>query len=162
MDFCTVHNGHHKKIISNEKSINSKALVQCSKSIIINAPVRKVWDTLTNINSWADWNPEIAYARTNDLLTEGATFDWKTGGSKIRSVLHTVVPYQYFGWTGKALGASAIHNWTLKGTGDKTTVTVEESMDGLIVALFSKAVNKSLEKGMQQWLDLLKVASEKQ
>ncbi|HVM86808.1 MAG TPA: SRPBCC family protein [Puia sp.] len=138
------------------KSININAPVKCSKQIIINAPIQKVWAIITNINNWSSWQTDISKPTLNGELHAGTTFDWKTGGAKIHSTLHTVEPYKYFGWTGKTFGMSAIHNWTLADNGSGITVTVDESMEGFLARIFKKSFHKNLEKGMQRWLDLLK------
>lgn len=143
------------------KSINSNAPVKCSKSITINANIEKVWTIMTNIDNWATWQTDISKAKLNGTLKQGTTFDWKTGGAKIHSTLHTVEPFQYFGWTGKTFGMYAIHNWTLTTINVQTIVSVDESMEGFLASLMKKAFNKNLEQGMQHWLDLLKEACEK-
>ncbi|WP_194972588.1 SRPBCC family protein [Aquiflexum lacus] len=85
----------------------------------------------------------------------------KTGGAKIHSMLHTVEPCKNFGWTGKTFGMFAIHNWTLTELNGQTIVSVDESMKGLLAKLLKRSFNKNLEKGMQNWLDLLKQECEK-
>lgn len=143
------------------KSINNKAPVKCSKSIIIKADSNKVWEVLSDISNWSNWQTDIPKAKLNGNLEAGTTFDWKTGGANIHSTLHTVEPMQEFGWTGKTFGMVAIHNWTLAFTDDHTIVSVDESMEGLLASLLKKTFNKNLEKGMQNWLDLLKKECEK-
>jgi len=90
-----------------------------------------------------------------------ATFDWKTGGVKIHSTLHTVEPPGEFGWTGKSLGTFAIHNWMITEKNGKTEVIADESMEGFPVWLFRKSFSRNLEKGMQSWLELLKKECER-
>lgn len=144
------------------RSINNDAPVKCSKIITINADSKKVWTVLTDIDNWAGWQTNISSPKLNGELKAGTTFDWKTGGAKIHSTLHTVEPYTQFGWTGKSFGMFAIHNWTLNETNGKTTVEVDESMEGFLAGLFKKSFNKNLEAGMLKWLDLLKQECEKQ
>jgi uncharacterized protein YndB with AHSA1/START domain len=143
------------------KSINTIAPVKCSKSITINAGSAKVWAAITNINDWALWQTDISSPKLNGELKENTTFDWKTGGAKIHSTLHTVEPSKHFGWTGKTFGMYAIHNWKLTETNGQTTVTVDESMEGFLAGLLKKAFNKNLEKGMVKWLELLKQECER-
>lgn len=143
------------------KSINSNAPVICTKSIVINASKEKVWSILTGINEWVSWQKEISYASFHGNLAVDSSFKWKTGGAKIVSTLHTVEPYTQFGWTGKTFGMFAIHNWTLKENNQQTEVTVDESMEGFLASVFKKSFNKNLEKGMTNWLLLLKQKCEK-
>jgi uncharacterized protein YndB with AHSA1/START domain len=142
------------------RSINSNAPVKCSKSILIHTEPQKVWSVLTNINQWSAWQTDISSPQQHGDLREGTTFDWKTGGVWIHSTLHTVEPYQFFGWTGKTLGVFAVHNWILSEKNGSTFVEVQESMEGFLTHLFRRNFQKNLENGMQKWLDLLKKASE--
>lgn len=146
---------------SKMKNINNNAAVKCSKTITINASREKVWQVITNINNWATWQTDISNPKLNGELKPESTIDWKTGGAKIHSTLHTVEPFKQFGWTGKTFGLFAIHNWTLTENNGQTIVSVEESMEGLLANLFKKSFNKNLEIGMQKWLDLLKQECEK-
>ncbi len=139
-----------------KKSINQNATVVCSKKITINADSKKVWSVLTDIDKWSSWNTGISYSKIKGSLKPKTTFDWKTGAIKIHSTLHTVEPFTDFGWTGKAPGVSAIHNWSLAEANGQTTVFVEESMQGFLVKCFRKSFTKNLETQMQKWLDLLK------
>lgn len=141
---------------SKMKSINENAPVKCSKTITINANTEKVWQVMTDIDNWANWQTDISKPKLNGELKPETTFDWKTGGAKIHSTLHTVEPFNDFGWTGKTFGMFAIHNWTLTENNGQTTVSVDESMEGFFAKFLKKSFNKNLEKGMQTWLELLK------
>lgn len=143
------------------KSINHNAPVKCSKTITINANSENVWAVLTDIDNWATWQTDILQPKLNGSLKPETTFDWKTGGAKIHSTLHTVEPFTSFGWTGKTFGLFAIHNWTLTEINGKTIVSVDESMEGFFANLLKKTFNRNLEKGMQNWLDLLKQQCER-
>lgn len=143
------------------KSINHNAPVKCSKTITINANSENVWAVLTDIDNWATWQTDICQPKLNGALKPETTFDWKTGGAKIYSTLHTVEPFTRFGWTGKTFGLFAIHNWTLTEINGKTIVSVDESMEGFFANLLKKTFNRNLEKGMQNWLELLKKQCER-
>jgi uncharacterized protein YndB with AHSA1/START domain len=143
------------------KCINNNAPVKCSKTILINASSEKVWAVITNIHQWANWQTDITKSKVNGQLKPTSTFDWKTGGAKIHSTLHTVEPFYRIGWTGKTFGMYAIHNWTLSETNGQTQVAVDESMEGFLAGLFKESFNKNLEKSMLNWLNLLKKECEK-
>lgn len=143
------------------KRINSSAPVKCSKTVIISANSEKVWAVLTDISNWPAWQTDISKSFLHGDLKPGRTFNWKSGGATILSTIHTVEPFSYFGWTGKAVGLFAVHNWILMETSGQTIVTVEESMEGFLAVLLRKSLNRNLEKGMHNWLALLKQACEK-
>jgi uncharacterized protein YndB with AHSA1/START domain len=142
------------------KPVNNNAPVFNMKTILINAKPENVWTVLTNIDGWNTWLTTVSKSKLNGPLTPGTTFEWKTGGMKIRSKLHTVEPFSNFGWTGKVYDIFAIHNWTFKEVDGWTEVTVSESMEGFSARLFKKYFNKSLENGMIKSLQLLKKACE--
>ena len=143
------------------QNINNNAPVKCSKSITIDASDVKVWTVLTNINNWSSWQTDITKPTLNGESIPGSTFDWKTGGATIHSTLHTVEPFNNFGWTGRTLGMLAIHNWTISEVSGQTIVSVDESMEGFLAKLFRKTFNNTLQKGMQRWLEFLKKECEK-
>ena len=157
----TISTGSFAQNNSKMKSINNNAPVKCSKTITINANSEKVWTVMTNINNWANWQTDISKPKLNGELRPETTFDWKSGGAKIHSILHTVEPFKNFGWTGKTFGMFAIHNWTLIETNGQTKVSVDDSMEGFFAKLLKKSFNKNLEKGLQNWLDLLKQECER-
>ena len=144
------------------KSINLNAPVKCSKKITIHSGSKKVWDVLTNIDNWETWQTDISKSKLIGTLKPKSTFHWKSSGANIHSTLHTVEPNSRFGWEGKSFGMHAIHNWVLTDLDDKTIVEVDESMEGFLPRLFKKTFNKTVEKSMQRWLDLLKQECEKQ
>lgn len=113
------------------------------------------------ISGHPSWQTDISKPKLNGELKPCSTFDWKTGGAKIHSTLHTVEPFKNLGWTGKTMGMYVIHNWALTEVNGLTTVTVAESMEGFFAKLLKRTFNINLEKGMQNWLELLKLECEK-
>ena len=142
-------------------NINTKAPVIDKQEIIINAPVVKVWSVLTEINNWPDWQSAVKKANLKTSLKEGAEFIWNAGGVTLKSIIHTCEPFKSFGWTGKTIGAFAIHNWRFESVNDGTIVFVEESLQGFFPSIFKKKFKRNLNDGMSKNLRELKEASEK-
>ncbi|RPD99138.1 polyketide cyclase/dehydrase [Aureibaculum marinum] len=142
-------------------TINQEAPVIQSKEIVINATPEKVWQILTNIDGWSEWNERIQQSSLKGGLKVGNIFTWKTNGSKIKSKIHTTIPNKMLGWEGKTFGARAIHNWFLQPTENGTKVSVEESMEGWIINLIKKKMNLKLADDMTHWLEKLKAEIEK-
>lgn len=142
-------------------NINQQAPVIQKREIIIEATPEEVWDILTNINAWQQWNDRIKKSSMQEELVVGSPFTWTINGSKIKSRVHSLSPYKMFGWEGKAFGASAIHNWYLEVCDHGTKVTVEESMEGWVINLIKKKMNEKLADDMEYWLEHLKVECEK-
>ncbi|MGQ1890447.1 SRPBCC family protein [Thermophagus sp. OGC60D27] len=142
-------------------SINENAPVSEWRQIFIKASPEKVWEVLSAINDWPNWQSSVTHARMEGPLAENTIFRWKAGGVRFTSRLHTVVPGQMLGWTGKTIGASAIHNWYLEPRDNGTLVRVEESLQGFLPSLMKKWFTKDLKKGMKKSLKELRAASEK-
>ena len=140
--------------------INPNAPVKSSDIIEINAPIDSVWQVLTQINKWPSWQKDVTEANLLGELKEGTQFKWKAGGLSFNSKIHTIVPKHMFGWTGKTIGASAIHNWTFEDKGNKTIVKVEESLQGVFPRLLGGYFQRNLDTGVKTNLEELKIASE--
>ncbi len=151
----------HKAQNQPQMTINREAPVVQINEIVINATPEKVWQILTDVESWDTWNERIKSPKLLGELEVGSSFTWKTGGSKIKSRIHTLTPYKCFGWQEKAFGATAIHNWYLEPTENGTKVRVEESMEGWIINLMKKKMNEKLANDLGFWLKKLKEESEK-
>jgi len=141
--------------------IDEHAPVQAALQTVIHAPPEKIWRLLTDVNAWPTWQPAIKKAEIAGPVGSGTSFAWKMGGTEIHSKLAVVVPEKELVWSGRALGAAAIHRWRLeplKGSG--TLVRMDESMDGLLMRAFYSS--EDLKESDQAWLDALKTAAEKQ
>jgi hypothetical protein len=141
-------------------SPNLTAPFFATKKILIKATPEKVWSVLTNIDRWPAWQPAVKMSKLNGALQPGTTFYFTASGMKIHSRLHTVEPFMLFGWTGKAAGMFAIHNWSFTEINGQTEVRVSESMEGLLMRLFKRSFSKKLETAMVESLELLKKACE--
>lgn len=142
-------------------TINLEAPVIQTKEIFINAAPEKVWEVLTDIKNWGEWNNRIKKPTLQEELKVGTAFTWKTNGSKIKSKIHTYRTNQVMGWTGKTFGARAIHNWYLEPINNGTLVKVEESMEGWVIRLMKNKMDNILKEDMDFWLQQLKIKSEK-
>lgn len=146
--------------LASSGEIDNNAPVKASVEITIRAPAEKVWQVLTDIPSWPKWNADITSAEMSGPLQNGTSFQWKNGGTQIRSRIALVQPYEQFAWTGTAMGAKAIHVWKLERlANDQTLVRTNESMEGFMITVFYSS--KKLEAGDKLWLDRLKHAAEK-
>ena len=141
-------------------TINKNAPVITYQRITIDAPAQKVYAIMSDIDHWTTWHSDVKNTRLTGPFEKGSSFDWKSGGLTIHSTLHTAVPAQKIGWSGKAIGAFAIHNWSFTESNGKTTVIVEESMEGWLVSLMRQKFQIGLERSLQVWLKNLKARAE--
>lgn len=143
------------------ENIHKNAPVKTVQTIIINAPPEKVYQLMCNVNQWGRWYSDVQEPSLSGAFQKGNSFDWKTGGLTIHSTIHTAVPYQKIGWSGRALGAFAIHNWTFTPLQNHTEVKIEESMEGWLVQLMPQKFQHGLEQSLQLWLTHLKTEAER-
>lgn len=141
--------------------VNEKAPVLARGSILIHAPLEVVWSTLTDIEAWPKWQKAVTAAQLAGSPEEGATFRWKAGGLRFVSRIHTALPMALFGWTGRTIGASAIHNWRFEPTVEGTRVQVEESLQGFFPTVLKRSFQRQLEQGIVTSLQELKEAAER-
>ena len=144
-----------------KKEINHHAPVTDRQQIWVQAPAEVVWQVLTDIENWSSWQENVKSAKLQGPVAEGTKFVWKAGGLTFHSQLHTVEPQEAFGWTGKIMGAFAIHNWRLEAEGKRTRVIVEESLEGFFPSMMKSSFQKQLTSGMEKNLLELKDKSEK-
>ncbi len=135
---------------------NKKAPLQFRHEIFINATPEQVWRVLADMEHWPAWNTDVTYLTLKGELKPGTQFVWKEKGAKPTSYLQSVLPDQQLGWTGKAMGLSAVHIFTLVPQNGGTLVVQEESLEGWLVSVFKPVVRKLGNSGMVHWNNALK------
>ncbi len=128
--------------------VNKYAKAYAEDSITIQASAEKVYSILSDINNWTTWLSNVVEPKLEGPPEEEKEFTWIASGLKIKSTLHTVIPNSAFGWTGKMLWISAIHNWSLSEENGICTVHVEESMEGFLAGTMKSTMIKSMKKGL--------------
>lgn len=141
-------------------NIDRDAPVITRDEIVIAASVEAVWDRLTNIDAWTEWNPEIASAKLDDPLAVGSVFRWTTAGMDIASTVGELVPHQRIVWSGLAHGIMGIHVWSLSAADGGTLVQTEESWEGKPVRIQINLLQSTLNESIRTWLENLKRATE--
>ena len=141
-------------------SIHEDAPVTTHLQIQIAAPPAKVWALLIEAASWPKWQKQIESVTAAGRIGSGIRFSWRTGGTDIHSQVQLFEPERRVSWTGTAMTAKAIHVWELKPeAGNKTLVTMKESMDGPLMAkLYS---SQKLGEAGSEWLLALKRTAER-
>ena len=139
--------------------IQENAPVKAASEIVIRAPIEKVWQILTTINEWPNWQSTVSAAHLDGPLEPGTTFTWTNGGAEIKSRIALVQRHEKIGWTGTSYKAHAIHIWSLQPLAyGGTLVRSNESMDGFLLTVFYSS--RDLEKSHQIWLQALKHKAE--
>jgi uncharacterized protein YndB with AHSA1/START domain len=141
-------------------AIHEDAPIAAHVQIQISAPPERVWAILIDAPSWPKWGTQIDSVDASGPLAIGSRFEWKSGGMSIHSEVHLFDPEHRLSWTGTAMTAKAVHVWELEPSpGGGTTVTVKESMEGLLMKrLYSSG---KLAEADSEWLAALKREAEK-
>ncbi len=146
-------------------AVQNDAPVIAHKKILINAPSEKVISKISDINNWPAWRKSIVWSYPIPIdypVDAGTDFRWKSGSLKYKSNVHTYTK-NAFGWTGKTIGAYAVHNWSFKKVDDQTEVEVWESLNGFAIRLMKKNMSKELPRMLNQdLLELKEVCENKQ
>ena len=136
--------------------IDERADITDRQSIIINAPIEMVWDKLTDVKHWPDWNEHINETSVSD---ENKAFSWNYDGRKFDSTFTKMDQPFSLAWLSKSGWIKSVFAWTLDKTDEKQTViTVEECYDGFLLFLFMN--HNKAHSNLLNWLDQLKQVAE--
>ena len=141
-------------------AIDAKAPVVSHAEAEIHAPIAEVWATLTAIDRWPTWNPDVEWVSMVAPVAEGSNFRWKAGPATISSVVEHVESPTVIAWSGKTLGIRALHVWRLASENGTTRVRTEESYDGLVARLLRRPLQKTLDAALADGVRYLKAAAE--
>ena len=141
-----------------EGKINENASIRDRHSIIINAPIKRVWEVLSNINEWPDWYEGIKSASC-DKVVVGATFDRALKNTHLHSSFQLVNEPTLLAWIEKSKMVRAIHVWNLEAADDQTIVTVEKSIEGFLIPVFNR--QSKVHDDLLAWIVALKAEAER-
>lgn len=141
-------------------TVDETAPVIVRLSATINAPLAEVWALHTDIDAWAEWNPDIDRVEFTGPLVPGAGFRWQTHGLDITSTVQQVLPGRRIVWGGPAHGIEGVHVWTFAEQDGVVTVHTEESWSGAPVEAQPAQLRQALEQSLTSWLQLLKTTAE--
>ncbi len=68
------------------------APVATAREVTVQASPDVVWATLTEVDRWPAWNPDVAWVRSDGPVAPGMTFRWKSGPGTIRSTIRELEP----------------------------------------------------------------------
>ena len=134
------------------------------RSLLIDAPVRLIWEELLDVKNWPKWKPMITKTSYDgDKLETGKKFklSLRVKGPIITPVTCEILSldeYDYMAWTGGLDGLSkSVHSFLFKEEGGKTLVTSREEFKGALVSIMLLFLTpKDFEKLHDQWLVAIK------
>jgi hypothetical protein len=93
-------------------------------------------------------------------IVVGSVFRWKAGPSTVTSTIQRLEPPRLIAWSGQTMGIWAIDVFQLDARDGTTLVREEESWNGLVVRLFRKPLQRTLDCSLQNGPRHLKAAAE--
>jgi uncharacterized protein YndB with AHSA1/START domain len=138
--------------------------VHARDEIEIGAMPERVWRWLIAGEHWPQWYGNCSTfhyldgQRGPDLAAD-RSFEWRTFGTRVRSVVRTFEPFRELGWDARATGLYAYHGWMLEPAGAGCRVLTEETQRGWLPRLARWYLRRMLARGHRGWLeDLRRVA----
>lgn len=140
---------------------------QLHTEIDIDSPPEIVWDFLTDLDAYPDWNPFIVSAEGVVGVGERLTNRLQSPGGKVMTFKPTVTvvePAETFEWLGR-LGMSGIfdgrHRFELHVMADGGTRLVHsEELSGVLVRLLRKSLDTKTKKSFEAMNSELKARAE--
>lgn len=144
--------------LASEGKINENANIKDRHSIIINAPIDKVWGILINMEQWPSWNEKIKNVQIDGEVANGTNFKWTFDGKKFTSQIQSAAKPNMLSWTGKSSMAKSVHIWQLEDDENQTIASLATSLQGTFTILFNK--HQKVYNDLLSWLQELKEAAE--
>lgn len=141
--------------------INETAPVIASGKIEVAADANTIWEMMTSIDRWPEWNADVASATLHGSFAPGSKFIWRTGGLTITSTISQVDGPRILAWTGRTMGIKAIHIWLIVEMDKKALVKTEESWEGVLPRMLPNLMQKMLKRSIDSGLLHLKAEAER-
>jgi len=139
--------------------VQPDAPLRSKHEVVVQAPRAIVWTALTEAGRWPEWHRAVRSVEAPGALAPDVVFKWNNEGTTVTSRVAVARAAELLAWTGSASVAKAIHVWRLTSNGGATRVTVEETMDGPLLAWLYP--QKKLDEAVVAWLADLKVEAER-
>ena len=135
--------------------------------IDIEAAPETVWQVLTDLENYSEWNPFIVEARGEVAVGQKLVNRLQPPGGRAMTIKPAVTafePSQTFEWLGR-LGIPGVfdgrHRFDLKPTADgQTRLVHSEQFDGVLVRLFRKSLDTQTRDGFEAMNFALKARAE--
>jgi uncharacterized protein YndB with AHSA1/START domain len=143
-------------------AMTAAAPVAAVREVTVAASPEVVWATLTEVDRWPAWNPDVAWVRPDGPVAAGMTFRWKSGPGSIHSTIRELEPPRRLVLVGGTLGVAARHDWRLEpGPAGGTIVRTEETWGGPLARLLRRRLQARLERRLDERLAHLRAEAER-
>lgn len=142
-----------------QRRIDHTAPITASRKVIVDAPVGRVWQLLSQPENWEAIGAGITNVEVQGVVAEGSRFSWRSGRTRLASRFAVVDVERELTWIGAALGSKVVHRHVLTAIDENTTsLYCEESMAGTLLVLFYSSAK--LSSALQTWLSAIKTRAE--
>jgi hypothetical protein len=137
------------------------------ESVIIRAPLKKVWDVFVSFSCWADWNRVLTDVRSQSAsLTDGQGFSCCIRPYLFpvyfSPVVTRVEPQRKIVWTASMYGISSVHEFSFDETPEGVVLVSRENFSGLPMLFGAgRFIRDKVRKLTVSFLDDLRMAAEK-
>ena len=140
---------------------------QLKTEIVLNASKEKVWDTLTDLKQYANWNPFIVSSKGEAVVGQRLTNKMVNKGKAtvFSPIVTKVDQYREFEWLGSGLLGmfKGRHYFILEDLGNgKTKLIHGEYFSGLLSGLIMKFIGEDTLQNFQAMNKALKAQVEVQ
>ncbi len=127
-------------------------------TINIDAPAEKVWDALTNVAEWSQWEPNVTNVDGHVALDEKITVQTTLSDRAFPVTVSELIPNQKMVWSsGMPLGLfKGARTFTLTPKDNGTTdVKTHEQFTGLLLPIIGRTI-PDLQPSFNQFAEALK------
>ena len=143
--------------------IDRNAPVITQDEIVIAAGLDTVWNLLTDIAAWPDWQHEIDRTSLDTHLGVGTVFHWSRAGRAITSTVADLITHERIAWSGPIDGIMDVRVWRVMPVRDGgVRVQTDESLNGEPARLDRESMQRALDQCIRSWLESLKRRAESQ
>lgn len=136
--------------------------------IQINADPKQVWEILTDLNRYPEWNPFIKKIKGKIIKGEKLEVHISPPHTKEMIFKPTVLsakPHSEFRWLGHLLFPSIFdgeHSFTIEGNENGSLLVQKEIFKGFLVPILWKSMEKNIKEGFEQMNKALKQRAERE
>jgi hypothetical protein len=148
-------------------SLLEKEMKELRSEIEIQASAERVWNILTDFESFLQWNPFIRRAGGNVMVGERLEVNIQPSGAKgmiFRPVILKAEPNRELRWLGHLLVSGLFdgeHIFTIESMGANRVCFIQhEIFIGLLVPLFERGLDADTRRGFEEMNQALKARSE--
>jgi hypothetical protein len=135
--------------------------------IVINAPATKIWNILTDLENYQDWNPFIIKSSGEVKVGKQITNTMKNGDKNMtfKPTICNVVENEYFDWLGSLWFKGIFdgqHYFSLEPLNDKQTKLIHgENFSGILRKMILKKIGTQTKENFVKMNHALKEFAER-